>query len=220
MVLVRVVKHLAGGKRKRLPRYRNPIQYLIADANRSAMPSKTKRTHRKADKSGNIRKQVTNIASYDNVTTSYQYNQITDIAKGQEVYQRQTNKIYCLKYTFKGMINWDTAGTPASILRFIVFNTNTDASAPNVVVTSNIYGRFDFPVIRHVYKDIRITRKGDVDRQPIKFTVHFKGLPVRYNGPAATTDYMGRAVRMQVVADLNSTTDVTNVSETFYWVEK
>lgn len=218
MVINRFIHSVRNPKyRFRLPRYKgNPVNWVIADRNRTRRRAKITCSHKK---------QVTDNTTISNITTTPQaFALCSSIDQGAEVYNRMSNHCFFRKMTLKGTIAWDQTGTPAGVLRVIVALVTKDfnVGASGLVPNSNIYGRNNFPDIRHVYYDKRfMNTDSNKLRAPIKIKTNFKGLPIRYNGPTGTTDLIGKDIYLIFVTNgATSTTDVSDVLRTTYWSEQ
>lgn len=214
MVLFRAFKKIAYPKKRvRFPRFRNPVQFILSD--RDKIRRHTKRIKRQMSHLPLRRYEATD--AFTNVTTTPQAFSMTYIAQGTNPDgQRASHKIFMHHVTYNGLLNWDSAGTPANAIRLILCSVKPDfvASTSGITTQSNIYDKQDFPDIGHVYLDRTIVRRDTTtNATKVRF---FRRINKFINYDSDTVDDVRESgynrIVCVVVGDLASTTDFTNAS--------
>lgn len=213
MVIRRIFRQFGGGKRRRLPRWQpgpftySAFRYLLSDSD----SYKRRMSYRK--KPFVKSKRIPLLSDSLNIGTTQYTIPLTDVDAGTGNTTRHGNLIKLQKCRFKATLEWDQAGTPATIVRFIVASINPDDQPTGITPSANIYNGYDFPGIKHVYKDFRVTRRTSTDvAVPISFTIPLKNLSIPFKGSDGTTDAYKRQLYLYIVSDTTgSTTDLTDV---------
>lgn len=226
MVIARAIEKIAYPHRNvKMPKYRNPIQYLIGDSisNRKTLTKKRQKQRARTFKHVPL-KRLEGTSDIADISTTPQAIYFNSVPQGTSVDgERTEQRITAHSLNFKSTILWESdpaqTNEPTTV-RFLLM-TVEPGFAPgteNITTTANVYDKRDFPNIGHVYKDFRVVRKQTTTQAtPIHIYQDLNNIKFQYDGDAGTDNMENRYSRLVlvIVGDLATPTK-TDMNQTRY----
>lgn len=244
MVIKNVVRGLTGGRtidpnasvHKRDSIYKQAWKYIVADT-RSGMAKRKYggrrlRGRRRLRTKFRMRRRITVVhkrvidtdgqAIPASGTTAYK--RLTDIAMGDNLYQRTGHKIRLQSYTLRGTCDWNARGPDqtGSSFRVVVYLGDRDAiTETQPTYKSDIYGVRNFPFIKHVLFDRVYNRLQAADRSTrINIRVPLRGKLIRYFDASSTSELNHELNVLFMAGDnMQDKSSIVNKFEILRWTE-